>query len=73
MKITKDEARILSIILADAKYDLAEKKHIENLFDALTDLENRLEESGKDKRRYGRRTLNDFSDCLKRIAKKNKK
>lgn len=68
MKLTKDEARILASALDDAKYELADRS-IPNLYNKLEDLQNRLETAGKDHRRAGRTSMNDFSDCLKRYAK----
>jgi hypothetical protein len=73
MKITKDEARILSLALDEFKYDLHNNHRIDNLFESLEYLGNNLNEFGKDKRRTGRTSQNDLSDCLKRFAKTNKK
>lgn len=72
MKLTKDEARILGEVLSDGKYDLVEVGVNDGVYEALTDLEERLMEAGKDRRRYGRTSMNDFSDCLKRLVQTHK-
>ncbi len=72
MKLTKDEARILATILTNGKYEVLDSSII-GLYDALTDLENRLIKSASDYRRIGRTSQDDFIDCLKRFVKaKNK-
>lgn len=69
MKITKDEARILGIALSEAKYEMVrEKSDSLQLIKALNDLEERLLEAGRDQRRTGRTSMDDFSDCLKRYS-----
>lgn len=69
MKLTKDEARILSEILGRAKYEFVHGPYgRENLYDALTKLEYKLDEACKDERRKGRTSMNDFTDCLKRFV-----
>ena len=73
MNITKDEARILGEALAEAKYELLPSINKETdlkVITALTKLEERLLEEGKDQRRTGRTSLDDFSDCLKRFVKR---
>jgi hypothetical protein len=72
MKLTKDESRILATIVHEAKYELNDWHPVPGLIDALTNLENKLFEAGKDQRRTGRTSLNDFKDCLKRFVKNNK-
>jgi hypothetical protein len=72
MKLTKDESRILAILANEAKYNLNNRHSVPGLIDALTTLENKLFEAGKDQRRTGRTSLNDFTDCLKRFVKNNK-
>lgn len=67
MKITKDEARILAAALREEKYAINHRS-ITHLFDKLEDLGGRLEQFSEDKRRNGRKSLNDFNDCLKRYA-----
>ncbi len=67
MRITKDEARILAAAMEMAKYDL--NILALGVFDKLEQLEDRLNEFGKDKRRTGRTSMDDFHDCMKRFAK----
>ena len=68
MKLTKDEARILADALRIAKFEYTTLSF--NIFDKLSELEKRLDDFGKDKRRTGRTSQNDFNDCLKRCANK---
>tara|TARA_R110001599_G_scaffold332511_1_gene547957 strand:- start:8509 stop:8736 length:228 start_codon:yes stop_codon:yes gene_type:complete len=70
MRLTKDEARILSAALEIAKYEFNTLSL--GVFDKLCDLENRLEEFGKDQRRAGRTSQNDLSDCMRRFANSKK-
>lgn len=65
MFLTKDETRILAAALAIAKYEFDVRG---NVFDKLNELEERLYEAGKDKRRIGRKSQNNLADCLKRYA-----
>jgi hypothetical protein len=67
MKLTKDQARILAASLNDFKYRLNNENNIDGLFDSLEKLELKLEKFGKDKRRTGRTSMDDFSDLLKRL------
>jgi hypothetical protein len=67
MRITKDEARILAEAMKEAKYEFVTLSF--NVFDRLKELEIRLEKFGKDKRRKGRSSQDDFNDCLKRYSK----
>lgn len=72
MNITKDEARILVSLLDDGKYDIvAEVRHDykDKIFQALSGLQSRLKTFSIDKRRNGRRSLNDFTDLLERYSK----
>lgn len=70
MKLTKDEARILSAAVGDFKFRSTQSGYVpEGLFNKLEDLENRLENLGKDKRRTGRTSQDDFNDLLKRFSK----
>ncbi len=74
MKLTKDEARILSYFLYEYKYEFNDKRGRDiKLFKKLGDLEFKLKEYSKDKRRTGRTSLNDFSDTLKRFVNKSPK
>lgn len=76
MNITKDEARILSELLRDGKYDLSRSatKHTSNeTIKALEQLEERLHQTGKDLRRNGRKSDNSFTDCMNRFVNKHKK
>jgi len=69
MRLTKDEARILSAAIGDFKYRIVEETMRDlRCMDKLNDLEERLEEFGKDKRRTGRTSQNDWSDLIKRFA-----
>lgn len=70
MKLTKDESRILASALQIAKFEFNTLSF--GVFDKLSDLENRLESFGKDKRRSGRRSMNDFNDCMKRFSRSKK-
>lgn len=74
MNITKDEARILAAILKEGKYELVNDfreshEKCTELMNRLTLLEKKLYDHGKDKRRQGRKSLNDFDDLLKRFIK----
>jgi hypothetical protein len=73
MNISKDEARILAAIMYDEMGELPRmmgtKEEAKQLADKLTKLYDELQEFGKDKRRIGRTTQNDFHDLLKRYLK----
>jgi hypothetical protein len=73
MNISKDEARILAGIMYDGMDDLIRlmntKEHSVQLATKLTKLYNKLNDFGIDKRRTGRRSMNDFRDLLKRYIK----
>jgi len=71
MKLTKDEARILSEAVETFKFECKERKQIPGLFNNLCYLQYKLREFGKDKRRTGRTSLNSFFDCLKRFSTNN--
>ena len=76
MKLTKDEARILTNTLQQQKYDFyhnAETKE-ETLerSKAIDDLEKRLKFFSQDERRIGRISQDDWSDMMKRFVKKHK-
>jgi hypothetical protein len=68
MKLTKDEARILAAALEEYKYEIVNKFYDLKLMPKLDQLQERLEKSGKDERRTGRTSLDDFHDCLKRFG-----
>lgn len=68
MKLKKDEARILAAALNDYKYKLNEVHTIKNFFINLENLENKLEEFSKDKRRTGRSSQDDWYDLVKRFT-----
>ena len=69
MKLTRDESRILGELLNESKYELNHKNGALNgYFEALLDLENRLIEAGKDRRRSGRTSQDSYIDCEKRFA-----
>lgn len=75
MKITKDEAIILAQAIGEQKYEFndnlyTDKAQRNRSIDAFTDLEKRLSDFGKDKRRQGRTSKNHFSDILKRLVHK---
>jgi len=76
MNITTDEARILSAVLVDGKYNIAKyaNKHtsIESM-QALEELEIKLRTGSEDMRRNGRKSNNDFNDCMNRFVSKHKK
>lgn len=72
MNITKDEARIISIALADYKYSVAEKAPTRELANkvvtAFTRFEQKLDEFSRDERRNGRKSRNDYADCISRFV-----
>ena len=75
MKLTKDEARMLSDLLWDEKESLSEyvgddkEERIKAVL-AFEDLSRRLKHFSHDERRIGRKSRTTFSDCLKRIVKR---
>lgn len=71
MKISKDEARILAAALHNFKFEVNDR-HQPGVFDALKKLEEKLDFFGKDQRRTGRTSQDDWSDCLKRYGRKVK-
>lgn len=76
MKLTKDEARILSEALREGKYNLLNcgtKFNPNTTVKALTKLEERLATAGKDERRFGRKSMNDFHNCMNRFVAKELK
>lgn len=70
MNITKDEARILAVALD--YYSPAEKAESKEEADKIANAMNRLQDKllnfSNDQRRTGRRSRNNFSDCLKRFS-----
>lgn len=71
MNITKDESRILAAALGEFKYQTASKTDktlASEAFRKLTSLEEKLEEFGKDKRRTGRTSQDDWSDLMRRFV-----
>jgi len=72
MTITKDEARLLAIILYEYKEDFSVTLSYvmsKKLVERLEILENKLREGGKDKRRCGRTSMNDNNDLIRRLIK----
>ena len=71
MYITKDQARILASAIGEYKFEVANKEFDKSkskiIFDKLVCLENYLRENGKDKRRVGRTSFDDYQDLLKRL------
>ena len=70
MRITKDEAYILASALDEAKYEMNNAVGSSDfpVFEALTKLQERLAEFGKDERRMGRTSQNSYHDILKRYS-----
>jgi hypothetical protein len=71
MRITKDEAYILASALDEAKYEMNTAICSPDfpVFEALTKLQERLAEFGKDERRNGRKSQNSYYDIIKRYSK----
>ena len=70
IRLTKDEARILSGAVCTAKYEMLEgRKNPLTYLEKLTELENKLDLYGNDKRRNGRGTFNDWGDLVERFCK----
>lgn len=74
MELTKDDARILSLALEIAKYDNTfsyvngvDRKLV---ISKLNNLQTKLSEEGKDKRRNGRTSEDTFQDCIRRFVKR---
>ncbi len=68
MKLTKDEARILSEVLSEGKYEMVKDYNNFNFMEKLEDLQNKLYEFGKDRRRTGRTSQNDWYDLVTRFT-----
>jgi hypothetical protein len=76
MKITKDEAIILSACI-DAAWDMMFNKEFDRELRKkkiryLQRLSEKLDKAGKDQRRQGNTSRNDFDDILKRAMEKEK-
>jgi hypothetical protein len=73
MKLTKDECRLLGVILDEGKFDFVQslRKIPNGTFEVLRKLELKLDEASRDKRREGRTSQNDFMDLIKRLIKKD--
>jgi hypothetical protein len=75
MNISKDEARILAVALAEQKYDFSEgtstKEEASQRIAALQSLVDRLDAFGLDKRRQGRTSQDSFADVIKRYVKQH--
>jgi hypothetical protein len=71
MFITKDQARILANALNDYKFEVANKEFDKVksriIFNKFKCLEDYLRINGKDKRRTGRTSFDDFDDLIKRL------
>jgi hypothetical protein len=57
-------------VIENAKFEMPNLP--KGAFDKITKLEMRLYNFGKDQRRTGRTSQDDFSDCLKRFAANKK-
>ena len=75
MRLTKDEARILTQALNEYKYNVVNEfndfKEL-GVFNKLHDLQYKLEMFGDDKRRYGRTSEDNLYDCFKRFVNQNR-
>lgn len=77
MKLTKDEARIIWVLTDHYSVDLLhdcpfDDKKRKEAHDAVDELKERLKDFSSDRRRFGRTSMNDFWDLLKRIMFKHK-
>lgn len=79
MRITKDEAYILSAALSEEIYNIndnvsanSSKAEANANFKAIEKLQIKLEEFSEDKRRKGRTSMNAYSDIIKRVINKYK-
>jgi hypothetical protein len=70
MNLTKDEARILASILADAKFEQYDR-NIPGWNSFLDALEFKLKIGSKDFRRKGRTSLDGWDDLQKRVGQKH--
>ena len=73
MNLTKEEAWILCTVLRTGKYELLNsgtKFDPNTTVKALTELEERLAIASIDERRFGRKSLNSFHNCMNRFVAK---
>jgi hypothetical protein len=72
MKLTKDECSLLFSIVYECKFDFVQSSSNtpKGTFEALQQIEVKLEVASRDKRREGRTSQNDFADVIKRLVKK---
>jgi len=74
-KLNKDEFKVIWWLVSEYKYDIYDdyngddRKDIIKVMDII---EERLLDLSWDKRREGRKSINNFSDCLNRLVKKYK-
>jgi hypothetical protein len=66
MKLTKDEAWMLYLAIDEYKFENSEHNKI--LFNALNELQGRLNDASTDKRRQGRTSQNSTADVKKRFV-----
>ena len=73
MKLTKDEARILARGIDDYMDNVickaATKEEANEMYSAFKRFQDKLWEFSADKRRQGRKSQNDYNDCLRRFVK----
>ena len=74
MKLTKDEAAILYLLVKEHKYDFVDDAKLNTqdfheYHQSLSHLEQKLKIAQNDKRRHGRTTQNDYSDLRKRFVR----
>ena len=73
MKLTKDECRILARGIDDYMDNLinheCSREESKERYAAFKRFQDKLWESSKDKRRNGRKSMNDYNDCLRRFVK----
>lgn len=69
MKLKKDELLIAAEAIRLSKHELCSFRNDPDLFTALERFEERLEQAGRDNRRQGRTSMNDWSDVKKRFVK----
>lgn len=65
MRITKDEARIIAIALAEYKFSL--EARIYDAYDVIDNIEQRVSEFSEDNRRNGRMSMDTTADLYKRL------
>lgn len=71
MRLSKDESRILADILDNVDirgmYVTFSYERTKEISRAIDHLKNKLEQNSKDHRRVGRKSMNDFNDCMNRF------